>query len=403
MRATVGLLFSILIGAINAQNWVQLPDFPGTARDDAASFSINGIIYVGTGMEVGWALTNDWYAFNTQTETWSTVASLPATTRQYCTTFVDHSEGKGYLFGGVDASGALNELWEYDPPTDQWTQRASLPAEARYACVGWDNSAFTPLCHIVTGMLASGLPTNELWAYDTQTDSWSQRLSLPGLARHRATGAVGGGSYVFGGADQDFNALEDIWGYGPPPFEAWYLDLSNTVQQRYGAKCITGVDYLDTSIPFIIGGAQTASDFLDDVVVYSYPPDLIPVFPAGGRRGGAAGRDAGGANIYFGTGLSESMERQNDWWRLGVEYLGIEEASSSFKVHPNPGTTDFTVSSASPLPKIVVVFNSQGQEVLRDNVPPVGRVDMQSMPSGLYHVRLIDQTGRTTCIRWIKL
>ena len=53
------LLPFLLLSAtvVSAQTWQQLPDFPCTARDDAASFSIGNKIYVGTGMEVGWGFT----------------------------------------------------------------------------------------------------------------------------------------------------------------------------------------------------------------------------------------------------------------------------------------------------------------------------------------------------------
>jgi N-acetylneuraminic acid mutarotase len=53
------LPFLLAVGTtLHAEVWQQLPDFPGTARDDAAAFSIDNKIYVGTGMEVGWGLTN---------------------------------------------------------------------------------------------------------------------------------------------------------------------------------------------------------------------------------------------------------------------------------------------------------------------------------------------------------
>lgn len=58
MRSLLPLLL-LISSAVSAQTWQQLPDFPGNARDDAASFSIGNKIYVGTGMEVGWGLTND--------------------------------------------------------------------------------------------------------------------------------------------------------------------------------------------------------------------------------------------------------------------------------------------------------------------------------------------------------
>ncbi len=127
---------SLLLGSlglavvvINAQTWQQLPDFPGTARDDAASFVLHGTIYVGTGFEAGFNLTNDWWRFDPNTDTWTAVASMPTTPRQYCTAFT--IADTGFVFGGIDAFGAMSELWAYYPDQDVWEQRASLPDEAR--------------------------------------------------------------------------------------------------------------------------------------------------------------------------------------------------------------------------------------------------------------------------------
>src|SRR5262245_31139986 len=156
MRFIAPLL--LYAGALPAQIWTQLPDFPGTARDDAASFTIGSKIYVGTGMEVGWGLTNDWWCFDTQTDSWTSIAALPSTPRQYAAAFT--VADTGYVFGGVDANGALNELWAYRPDQNAWEQRSSMPAEARYACVaveGWSYGI------VATGMLASGSPTSEAW------------------------------------------------------------------------------------------------------------------------------------------------------------------------------------------------------------------------------------------------
>src|SRR5262245_53893716 len=100
----VTLLPTLMLGVpLVAQTWTQLPDFPGTERDDATSFTLNGKIYVGTGMEVGWGLTNDWWCFDTSTETWTPIAALPATPRQYCTGFT--VADTGYVFGGIDGNG----------------------------------------------------------------------------------------------------------------------------------------------------------------------------------------------------------------------------------------------------------------------------------------------------------
>src|SRR5687767_3486653 len=95
----------IILTAISLQNafaWEPLPNFPGTPRDDAAIFSFGSQIYVGTGMDVSFNLTNDWYRYSVEWNGWSPAASLPATGRQYCSTFVIGN--KGYLFGGLDAN-----------------------------------------------------------------------------------------------------------------------------------------------------------------------------------------------------------------------------------------------------------------------------------------------------------
>ncbi|MBL0128802.1 MAG: T9SS type A sorting domain-containing protein [Flavobacteriales bacterium] len=376
---------------VSAQSWQQLPDFPGTARDDAASFSINGVIYVGTGLEVGWGLTNDWYAFDTQTETWSVIAGLPATPRQYCTTFIDGMAGKGYLFGGVDSNGALNELWEYDPLNDQWTQRMSLPAEPRFACVGWSNTGSSAQCYIVTGMLASGVPTNELWSYDPGADIWSQRISLPSVPRHRAMGAATGYSnQVFGGADQNFNGLRDVWSYFEPPFETWFLEYDSLAQPRYEAKVALGLDYLGTSAPFLIRGATNNNEFLDDVLLGQFGNSLIPTFSSGGRRGGVAGRDQFGQRIYFGTGLSEDLQRHNDWWSLNVGYLGIPEISStSLSIFPNPANDLIQIiTDPSFTGSRITIFDASGQLVAERSLPANGSLNIEALAAGSYVIRL---------------
>ena len=157
------LLFAL---SVSAQTWTQLPDFPGNARDDAATFTIGNRIYVGTGMDVGFQLTNDWWCFDTQTELWSPIAAMPTTSRQYGTAFT--IADTGYVFGGVDVSGALDQLWAYYPEQDAWEQKASIPAEARYACVAV--TGFYTNAIVATGMLASGSPTNEAWKYQAVTD-----------------------------------------------------------------------------------------------------------------------------------------------------------------------------------------------------------------------------------------
>ena len=327
MRSLVLALLLCWLGG-HAQQWVQLPDFPGTARDDATAFTVGSSIYVGTGLDVDFALRNDWYMFDALTGAWSAIASMPTTGRQYCAAFT--AGQSGYVFGGVDANGPLNELWRYDPMTDTWEQRTSLPGPGRSASVAFDTGL------ICTGMLADGVPTDEVWHYDAATDSWSQKAPVPGGPRHRASGS-GSGSIggvdvlISGGANAAFEALSDAY-RSSPPWDAWYpiLEMPGA---RYGA---------DGCMNFVVGGASAVDEYHDDTWMF-YEPwgwTISEPFPGGPRRGGVMATSATmsglDVRLYYGTGV-DFTERKNDWWSFDFYFGSVEEyGSRSVMGYPNP-------------------------------------------------------------------
>src|SRR4030042_2951523 len=67
-------------------NWIELSDFEGVARSDAASFSINE---------------------------------------------------RGYVTTGYDGDDRLKDFWEYVPVKDYWIQKADLPGNARNGAAGF--------------------------------------------------------------------------------------------------------------------------------------------------------------------------------------------------------------------------------------------------------------------------
>ncbi len=389
------VLLAILIPSIDfAQTWQQLPSFPGTPRDDAASFSIDNYIYVGTGMEVGWGLTSDWYRFNMTTDTWEPIASLPASPRQYCAGFT--VEGIGYLFGGIDANGALNELWSYDPAEDQWTQKASLPAEARSACATSEGFGYGI---VATGMLSSGTATNEAWKYHPQTDSWEQMADVPGPARHRAAGYLAnGGMTISGGADQDFNALSDVWTY-PVFFEIGeWIEQQAMPGPRYGHR--------GGSNGAVIGGASEQLVFHDDVW-WSMGLDWItmPAFPGGERRGGIAhGSEAAITSyMYFGLGLQPEngdFARRNDWWRMTYTTSIAQIGATEINVHPNP-TNDLINVVNIPPNSHYMIHAAVGDRIAQGTIGN-GSIDVSTLAAGRYTLLLVNE-GTTLRSSFIKL
>ena len=64
---------------------------------------------------------------------WHRVSDFDGLARSEATSFTIGN--KGYLTGGYDARKHLNDLWEYDMEQDSWTQKATFPGPPRSAAV----------------------------------------------------------------------------------------------------------------------------------------------------------------------------------------------------------------------------------------------------------------------------
>ena len=57
---TILLIITILMSGLSfSQNWSQISDFDGSARDDGTSFKIDNKVYCGTGRNAGFSVTSD--------------------------------------------------------------------------------------------------------------------------------------------------------------------------------------------------------------------------------------------------------------------------------------------------------------------------------------------------------
>lgn len=388
-------------GATAQWEWQQLEDFPGTARDDAASFSHYCKVYVGTGMEVGWGLTNDWWRYDVIQASWLQMSSLPASPRQYCTARTIN--GIGYLFGGLDANGPLNELWAYNTTTDSWSQSASLPADGRYATTSFVTAEELYVC---TGLLAGGIATSELWRYDPVTDQWAQLASLPGIARHRAT-AIDPGQWsstnpvVVGGADEDYNALADCWAYHAAT-DTWE-QVSDLPEARYGMSSSSLPSYL------VFAGAVNATTFRANGYLYNSftgswteVPELLP----SARRGGVMGEsvDCSGYNMaYYGLGLDESLTRRKDWNQSGYVFSVPEHAFGQLIIQPNPAQ-DFIAYTGTANDRLHVrIMSGSGAQVhAASDWRANDALDISMLGAGAYIMHATSD-GHVRSARFIKL
>jgi len=217
MKALVQTLITLTAFYTNAQYWQQLEDFPGNPRDDGIAFVIGDSAYCGTGLTPWWSAERDFYGLNLSNETWFSIDPLPIDEeRQYASGFASNSNG--FVFGGINSTGYLNDLWMYEPINDNWIEKSPLPSFGRSgaACFVINDTAY-----FVGGRSSSSIAINEIWAYSIINDNWIQKVDFPygNIWRASATQVNNLGYLIFGIDEADmyqnklyqFDPLTDSW------------------------------------------------------------------------------------------------------------------------------------------------------------------------------------------------
>jgi hypothetical protein len=137
--------------------WTQMNDFGGTARKEAAGFSMGNQGYIGTG----------------------------------------------------DDGVMTTDFWQYEPTSDSWTEKASFPGTPRKGSVGWGQF---PSAFICMGEDINFSFQNDLWEYNYYADSWLPRADYPGPGRSNASVFVlNNFAFVGTGFNGDFQ--DDMYAY----------------------------------------------------------------------------------------------------------------------------------------------------------------------------------------------
>ncbi len=202
-------------------DWKRLPDLPGPARSGAVGFSANGKGYIGTGYD-GNGYLKDFYEFDPNAGEgngeWVQIEDFPATARYGAIAM--SLANKGYVGAGFDGN-YLKDFWQYDPATATWTEQVSLKGAKRL-----NGFAFTVNGKgYVGGGQNNSVYQTDLLEFDPATGEWSNKKGLeeadrageefPVSRMYGTAFTINNNAYLVGGTAGGTSALADVWKYDP--------------------------------------------------------------------------------------------------------------------------------------------------------------------------------------------
>ncbi len=252
--------------------WTQKASLP-IVLEEAVGFSIGNKGYIGTGDTASFEIsTNQFFEYDQTNNIWTAKANFGGTPREHA--FAFSLNGKGYIGGGNDATSTRNDLWEYDPITDTWTQKSNMPISGISGAI-----AFTVNNKAYVGIGLYQGYSQIFFEYDPIVDTWTQKGNFPGTGRWEAVGfSIGNFGYVGTGlspTSKDFwqyNPSSDSWMLmdslpGAPRYDAIGFSIGNSGYLGIGANAM---DFFKFS-PSIATGIQEVSNQNEQIVLFPNP------------------------------------------------------------------------------------------------------------------------------------
>lgn len=243
----LAILFSCTRTNLNytqSGNWVSRATFQGVAIGAGASFVVNDVAYVGTGINPltpNLKVTSMFkytyanipptpYGYDSAYGSWTSVTDFPGQPRSNAVGF--SIGGTGYLGGGLANDGftPLNDYYAFNPNSG-WTQIDSLVdqfgnSHPRYDAVSF---SFDTTAYVLTGTDNYNF-FNDIYRYSPTTNTWTALPAMPGSKRSGAiTWVWKGRGYLVTGYTNGSK-----WSSGTQCYDFWYFTpMSDTSTQSW--------------------------------------------------------------------------------------------------------------------------------------------------------------------------
>jgi N-acetylneuraminic acid mutarotase len=265
-------------------DWAAINEFGGSPRSQAVSFVINNTVYVGTGYNGNYRLTDFW-SYNETTQAWIQIAPFPGSAVNGAVAFAvtdNTGKTKGYVGGGFDGTYYHNDFYSYDPSNNTWSTIASYPDSAMSGAIGFSLGNL--------GYVGGGsYPVNEvagnpieysesMWAYDPSSNSWSQVASLLQKRTGSTAFVYNGIGYVVGGTN-NFGSVVDVEAYNPNvnlPHGLWNLrrPIITVADSSYSSLYGYSITRSNTAAFLINDTAYLATGYYNGIIGTTWAYDI---------------------------------------------------------------------------------------------------------------------------------
>lgn len=266
----------------------------------------------------------------------------------------------------------MKDLWEFNPQTETWSQKANFSGTPRRQAV-----CFTAanVAYVGTGEDASGLK-KDFYAYDPESNSWTQVADFAGTARRDAVAFELNG-YGFVGTGDDGTLKNDLWMYDFQS-DTWIDKASFPGTPRAGAVAWGAfpVAYLGT-------GEDDSGAFKNDLYEYNYFLNAWVQranMPAPGRKNAFAFYIDGVS--YVGAGYN-GVFLEDFWAYSGTAGINPLE-TITLQLFPNPVQHYLQIQSSEMMQQLRI-FSMDGKQLFASlNQANELKLDVSQWPAGTY-------------------
>jgi hypothetical protein len=197
--------------------WTRIGNFEGSARYKAKAFSLEGIGYITGGNDDGGTI-DDFYQFSPDPENWTFLSSGSSPIK-----------GTAFTIGNKAYVIDRYNLYEFDPGQGMWVSKTPLPGIERSNVFAFaiGNKGYVGGGYYWDG--TQDVYLNDLWEFDPQDEvtngtdingdpmgSWTQKVDFSGASRRYGKGfSIANYGYVCSGMNNIDGDLNDLWQYDP--------------------------------------------------------------------------------------------------------------------------------------------------------------------------------------------